>query len=226
MRVAIDAQSPDRTNADMLTNALEKNVFPALPAGVFDDSTQIIVNGCCLGRDTALLTALSRAFGGIAVQSAPYLNIFEKTDHNPQKIRHYLANFHHTVFPVGIFPGNRLLAQQLAANYPTDTINWMMALCRHQPRFFGDAYVHYFAIPVKWTTLYASETQRPDCVTDAEKVDWVRKQPDLMSAIDNMKLRPDQFRWTLTQINTPDQKPAICAEGLAMIYGVMMPVRS
>ncbi len=224
MCVPIEAKG-ERTTAKALESAVQKGVFPALPSEHVDSSTRLSVFACNIGRDKALLAALEHAFSGVAVVSSPYFNIFESSPDNPKKVQRYLADYRYVVFPAGTFPGNKSVAQDLSARYPSDTINWNAALQRLRPRFEGDAYVHYFSIPVQWTTLYHSEKERPTPQTDTDYLRWVHAQPELMAEIDKMGLKPEQFQWKLQAGEYPnDQRPAIFAEGRAMIYCVLKPV--
>lgn len=228
LRTPIDADSPDRTSAEALDNALQAGVFKAIPADHIDSNTHIIVDGCNAGQDTALLDALSKCFSNIQVSAAPYSNVFEKQE-DRSGILHYLADFRFVVFPHGDYPGNPSIARQLAVKYPSDTTRWQAALERLHPRFTGDSYVHYFSIPVNWTTLYNDPNQRPQPATEAEKLDWVRSQPELMQQLSRMRLRPEDFRWTLSPTDYPVDdafQPAIQAEGWAKIYGVMLPLKT
>lgn len=228
LRTRIDGYSPDRTNAATLEAAVTGGKFRTLPAAHFSDTTRIVVEGCNAGRDTNLLRALSRCFSGIPVLAAPYFNVFEKQADVAGRLQHYLADYRYIVFPHGAYPGNRSVAQQLAAKYPADTTDWNGALQRRRPRFAGDTYVHFFSIPVQWITLYNTNDQRPKAQTEAEKLNWVRSQPELMQQLAVMHLRAEDFQWTLTPIQYSAEgvsQPALQAEGTAKIYGVVQPLR-
>ncbi len=229
LRVAIDKTSADRTSAAALEAAMRTGAFGPLPATHFDSTTCIVVDGCNAGRDTALLRTLSRTFSGIPVHAARYFNVFEKQQDNTAGIRHYLADYHFVVFPNGTFPGNTLVAKQLTDKYPTDNTDWAAALQRTRPRFAGDTYVHFFSIPVQWTTLYNDTNQRPHPQTEAEKLDWVRSQPELMQQLTSMRLRAEDFQWTLSPMEYSGDgvsQPAIQAEGMAKIYGIVQPLKN
>lgn len=228
LRTPIDGYSPDRTNAAALEAAVKAGKFETLPATHFNDTTRIVVEGCNAGKDTHLLRALSRCFSGIPVLAAPYFNIFEKQADADGGLQHYLADYRYVIFPHGAFPGNTSVAQQLSTKYPADTTEWTGALQRLRPRFAGDTYVHFFSIPVQWITLYNDPNQRPDPKTETEKVNWLRSQPELMQQLTAMRLRPEDFQWTLTPIQYSGDgvsQPALQAEGMAKIYGIVQPLR-
>ncbi len=229
LRVAIDKTSADRTSAAALEAAMRTGAFGPLPAAHFDSTTCIVVDGCNAGRDTALLRTLSRTFSGIPVHAARYFNVFEKQPDHPAGIRHYLADYHYVVFPNGTFPGNTLVAKQLMEKYPTDNTDWAAALQRTRPRFSGDTYVHFFSIPVQWITLYNNTNQRPHPQTETEKLDWVRSQPELMQQLTSMRLRAEDFQWMLNPMEYSGNgvsQPAIQAEGMAKIYGIVQPLKN
>ena len=223
LRTPIDKNSGDRTNAAALKTALQEGTFGDIPEAHFDANTRLVVDGCNIGQDTALLCALSRCFGGVSVYAAPYFNIFEKQE-DVAGIQHYLAGYRYVIFPQGSYPGNTSVANQLAVKYPADTTDWAAALQRRHPRFAGDTYVHFFSIPANWITLYNDPNQRPNPKTDSEKLDWVRSQPELMQQLSAMRLHPEDFQWTLAQIDYTGA-PGIQAEGQAKIYGVMQPLK-
>ena len=230
MRVPVQ-KGGERSTAALVNTAVDKGVFPALPEGHFDSNTTLIIDGCNIGQDSALLTALGRAFQGAQVSSPPYFNIFEANGENgySQGVQHYLADSRYIVFPAGIYPGNRAVAKELATRYPNDTTNWSVALQQLRPRFPGAPYVHYFSIPVHWTTLYTSTQTTPTLLTDEDGLQWVKSQPELLREIQEMGLQPESFRWSTEVIDYPDGwlggvRPAIAAEGMAMIYCVLKPL--
>jgi hypothetical protein len=221
MRVAVDGPMRDRTDADLLQDAMTEGLFPALPEGHVDSATQLIVDGCNLGHDKALLAMLSQAFDGASVHSARYFNIFERTDVG---VKRYLADYSYVVFPNGTFPGNPAVARELATRYANDTTDWHEALQRIEPRFSGDSYVHYFVVPVEWIVLYDPSAALPKPQTEAEKQTWVASQPELMTCLDTMGLLPSHFQWTIKQ-TTFEGQPALTADGLAKVYCVIQPLK-
>ena len=95
--------------------------------------------------------------------------------------------------------------------------------------FGGDTYVHFFSIPVQWTTLYNDASQRPHPQTEAEKLHWVRSQPELMQQLTSMRLRAEDFQWNLNPMEYSGDgaaQPAIQAAGLAKIYGIVQPLKN
>ncbi len=229
MCVPVEEQRGGRTDANALNQALQNGRFPSLPPGHTNADTRLSVYACNVGRDTTLLKALGQAFNGVSVCSAPYFTIFEAVPGHTNRVQRSLADYRFVVFPAGTFPGNKSVANELSTRYPSDTTNWDAALQRVKPRFPGDSYVHYFSIPVQWARLYPSEKERPKLETDAEYLQWVYTQPALMAEINRMGLVPEQFRWTLERGDYPtgkegDSKPALLAEGRAMIYCVLKPV--
>ena len=226
MRVPVRAGDPDRTSAEMIRKGIEQELFPALPAGHVAQETKMIVDGCNIGQDQALLDALSVAFSDVKVISSRYFTIFEANS-GPTKC--YLADTRYVVFPAGTYPGNRAVTAQLQHRYPNDQTDWNSALQRLAPRFPGDSYVHYFSIPVHWTTVYDNQESRPHPITPEAQLAWIKTQPELVAKIEGMGLTPDQFRWELQAVEYATgplgtTQPAIAAEGLAMIYGIMQPL--
>ena len=210
--------------------ALRSETIRPLDNETIDRQTEVTVFGCDIGKDTVLLHALSLALGGAdedrpTVRSARFFNLFlEKNG----KIERFWAENAFVAIPAGSFPGNRAIAQKLAEKYPVDPTDWRAALCRLRPENPSDPFVHYFNIPVRWTTVYRDSAGRPELCGPSDCLVWVKKQPELMATLQKMGLPPENFRWEMeaSSISTPDGRtlPTISAEGQAIIYCVLKPV--
>jgi len=216
------------------TKSLYQAAFLGLPASAIDSSTQIVVHGCNLGRDTALLVGLSWAFGHASgvfpvVISARYFNLFDQPSEQPAPLKRFLADSRFVIFPSSQFPGNSLIAKQLAEKYPDDTTNWRKALSRLKPDQPGASYVHYFTIPVKWTAIYPDSTNRPTLDNLPEQYRWIAMQTELSAQLTDIGIAAQQFNWTFTKTDyetTDGQKlPALTAEGRATIYCILQPLK-
>ncbi len=232
VNVPLTADIP-RTSAPYLRQAVQQGIFRPLPGNVIDPWTEMVIYGCNVGRDSQLLYQLSAAFGGEkqmgpVVRSARYFNLFQKDAKNQGQVKRFLADCKSVPVKAGQFPGNKVIAQQLHAKYPKDTINWIAALTRLKPRFAGDSYVHYFHIPVQWTTVCAPGETFPNLHTATDTLRWVYGQKDLLQTIRTMGFEPEQFRWEITPSTyTPKDapaQPAILTKGLTIIYGVIEPL--
>ena len=234
INVPLSAEIP-RTSAQNLREAAQSGLFRPLPEEVVDPWTEMVVYGCNVGRDTQLLYQISAAFSGEkrlgpVVRSARYFNLFQKDKENSGKVSRYLADCKSIPIKAGQYPGNKAVAKQLHEKYPNDTTNWASALSRLKPRFPGDSYVHYFHIPVQWTTVLQPNENQPVLTTAADTMQWVYAQKDLLKTIENLGFPPEQFRWEISPSTyTPEHgapQPAITTKGLTIIYGVLQPLKT
>lgn len=224
-----------RTTLKTLETAIGGGDFPPLPDGLADSATQILVHGCNIGRDEALLRMLSRAFGGDdaqcpTVRSARFFNVFDVSRENSETVQRYLADYRYVMIPAGKFPGNGAVAKELASKYPADTTDWKAALQRLKPDAPGQSYVHYFNVPVKWTTVYPDTNARPALATEQARLAWVATQTELMAELNSMAVCTEAFRWTIQPLDFPLENgqtaPALAVQGDMVIYCIIQPLKS
>ena len=226
-----------RTDLTSLRLAIVSGSLAPLPDSVVDCRTEFRIQGCALGRDTALLRLLGVAFGGPDLQrprtgSSRYFVYYESVREGGQVITadQFLAEYWYVVYPKGQRPGNAELAKRLAERYPDDSVDWRAAMGRTGPRRPGDAYYRMLSLPATWVTIYPESSALPSVGTQAARRSWLEAQAELRKRLDGAGLSLDDFVWTVRDTAVLDsgiRKPAILAVGRSTIACVeremMMP---
>jgi hypothetical protein len=226
-----------RTDLTSLRLAIGSGALTPLPDSVVDCRTEFRIQGCALGRDTALLRLLGIAFGGPDLQrprtgSSRYFVYYESVRDGGQIVSadQFFAEYWYVVYPKGQRPGNVELAKRLAERYPDISIDWRSALGRSGPRSPGDAWYRMLSLPATWVTIYPESSALPSVRTQAARRSWLEGQPELLKRLDGAGLSLDDFVWTVRDtavLDSGTRKPAILAVGRSTIACVeremMMP---
>jgi hypothetical protein len=226
-----------RTDLTSLWLAIGSGALKPLPDSIVDCRTELRIQGCALGRDTALLRLLGIAFGGPDLErpragSSRYFVYYESVRDGGQVVSadQFFAEYWYVVYPKGQRPGNAELAKRLAERYPEDTLNWRSALGRTRPRGPGDAYYRRLSLPATWVTVYPESASLPPLGTQAARHSWLERQQELGQRLKAMELGLDDFLWSVhdtTVLDSGMKKPAILAIGRSTIAcverDIMMP---
>jgi hypothetical protein len=226
-----------RSNAEQVKAAIESGEFPPLVDALIDRETELIVYGCALGRDQAMLNALSQAFGGDAADtnrpvvrsSRFFINYFtERSNGRAMRCRRMLADYRYAFYPTGYRPADYKLGQHLRESYPGDSLDYQSALSRKAPRFPGDSYHHTFRVPIVRILTYERAEDRPDFATEELRMAWLETQTDLDSVFQQFNLRKDQFTWTFQKIRYEEEDgrkvPAVKLIGLCDVLCILQPL--
>jgi hypothetical protein len=224
-----------RTDLTALRLAIGSGALVPLSDSVVDCRTEFRIQGCALGRDTALLRLFSLAFGGPDLQrprvgSSRYFVHYESVRDGGQVVSagQFFAEYWYVVFPRGQRPGNAELAKRLAERYPQDSVDWRAAMGRTGPRRPGDAYYRMLSLPATWVTVYAESTVLPALNTQSARRAWLEGQTELRMRLDGARLGLDDFVWSVRDtavLDSGKRKPAILAVGrstLACVEREMM----
>ena len=218
-----------RTTPATLAAATAAGQLPPLPDRVVNGSTVIVLHGCALGRDTALLLALSRALGGADGQcprivSTQWFNLYESNG-NTAAVRQTLARFWYVNYPTNQRPPDSLLARKLTNKHPDTDLDWAAALRQRRPRWTGDVYWRLVVVPVHWAVTYPDSAARPALHTLEDQQRWLAAQPELQAAVARMGLSVAGFRWTFREetlhFDDGAAEPAIVAEGKTSVCCVL-----
>jgi hypothetical protein len=226
-----------RTDLTSLRLAIGSGTLTPLPDSVVDCRTEFRIQGCALGRDTALLRLLGIAFGGPDLQrprtgSSRYFVYYESVRDGGQIVSadQFFAEYWYVVYPKGQRPGNVELAKRLAERFPDDSVDWRAAMGRTGPRRPGDAYYRMLSLPATWVTIYPESSALPSVRTQAVRRSWLEGQAELLNRLDGAGLSLDDFVWSVRDTAVLDsgiRKPAILAVGRSTIACVereiMMP---
>jgi Ca-activated chloride channel family protein len=212
-----------RTNTEVL-----REWVPDLPLSktLLNAETEIIVHGCSVGRDSALLLQLSRVFAARgnrfpAVSASENFTLFREGAYGME--RHY-AEFYVRATPLGKYPQKEVMANRFRRQHPDKRIDWDEALSN--TRFTEELapQLYQFNVPVSWTRIYPNHSgaQLPK-----DETKWLSGEPDLMARLGKMGLSPRQFLW---QFSTQDYRledggtlPAVTASGVARMFCVLVP---
>lgn len=222
-----------RSSLTNINQAIANGRFLPLEDTVIDSQTEIVLQACALGKNQAMLKAISHAFGGATdlerpiVRSSKYFIFYESTKYNgiPQDCHRYLVDAKYVFYKMGYRPGDIRLSQQLQAIYPDVETNWRDALSRTSPRFLGDIYHHTFEVPIIWTVTYPDIAERPDLSTKAAQEIWLNAQPELDEAIQQFGIPKDKFNWVFKNIDYTFEdgvtEPGIKAVGYCTVLCVL-----
>jgi hypothetical protein len=216
-----------RADLTALRLAIASGDIEPLADSVVDCRTDFRIQGCALGRDTALLRLVSVAFGGSDLErpkvgSSRYFVYYESQREGGlvHSAGQFFAEYWYVVYPKGRRPGNAELARRFAERYPADTIEWRSALGRSGPRWAGDAWYRMLSLPATWVTVYPESVALPRVTTAAARREWLEAQVELGQRLKGIGLGLDDFVWTARDTSVVDSgtvKPAILAVGRSTI---------
>lgn len=216
-----------RADLTALRLAIGSGNLTPLPDSVVDCRTEFRIQGCALGRDTALLRLLGIAFGGPDLQrprvgASRYFVYYESVRDGGQVVSadQFFADYWYVVYPKGQRPGNAELAKRLAERYPDDSVDWRAAMGRSGPRRPGDAYYRMLSLPATWVTIYPESAALPTLGTQAARRSWLETQAELLKRLGSMGLGLDDFVWSVRDTAVVDggvRKPAVLAAGRSTI---------
>jgi hypothetical protein len=216
-----------RTDLTALRLAIASGELKPLEDSVVDCRTEIRIQGCALGRDTALLRLMSVAFGGMdferpKVGSSRYFVYYEsqREGGRVESANQFFAEYWYVVYPKGQRPGNAELARRFAERYPDVKTDWRSALGRSGPRWPGDAYYRMLSLPATWVTVYPESVALPRLGTAAARRAWLEAQADLGQRLEGLGLELDDFLWSARDTSVVDSvavRPAILAVGRSTI---------
>ncbi len=217
----------ERIITSLLRKAIQDNTFLPLADNILDGGSTLMIYGCGLGNNSALLTELRRAFGGDDAQQpivrASKLFIGYYTEDNDAQ--RFLSEYWYGYFKTGYRPANYHLQRQFEANYPTEEVDWIDALSRTQPRFAGDVYHYYFNIPISWMITFENEADFPDISDETKQLEWLKQQRELITALERIEIPFDKFRWKLKKTSHTFEdgvtEPVIKIEGKSSVLCVL-----
>jgi hypothetical protein len=222
---------PGRTDATSLLRAIASCDFRPLPDSIVDCRTDIRIQGCALGRDTAFLELLSTAFGDTGfqrpvVRSSRYFVYYAslRGPGRPAQAEQFFADYWYVTNPKGQRPSRSDLARRLRDRYPDANIDWTDALSRDAPRQIGDCYRHTYQLPLTWLVIYPDTAQRPRIDGARRERAWLQGQQDMMGYLDRLGLGPNDFLWLVrdtTVLECDTMRPAVLALGRGTVVSVL-----
>jgi len=183
----------DRISQKSLTQTLAENGLPVLDHRITSE-TNLIFHSCGLGKNESLLRLFKAAFSSEVsprVYASPHFNVF-----GSKFASHYLAKAYYVYYPTAQSKGPRALAEAIEKTYPETNIDWFTALKSRTETKLGAPYSYRFNIPVDWDISFEDAGAMPNLVDRDAIMDWVVEQENISTALFELGIPIEQFRWT------------------------------
>ena len=223
-----------RTSVENLQEYIDNSLFKPLPDTILDQQSQLFIHGCGVGNNHALVEAIGKAFGGKnitpRVKASCLFEYYASIKNNGAVIetQRYFTRVWYTVYKKGYRPEDFILCRKLQEKYPDTTMDWQDALSREQPRWAGDIYHYTFEVPVKWVISYPHKDSLPDVSTKEKQLEWIRSQPDIVTALEKIEIPVEKFNWWFRHVYVANddgtRSPAIWLKGYSTILCVLQPL--
>ncbi len=228
------APGSKRSSTERIAEYVNTGKFEPLPNALVDDSTEIYLHGCGLGKDHDLLKIIGKAFGGKGHQPivrASKLKEYYASLHNAGKVLNsqlFFAKTWNVYYKYKDKPDDSILLQEFRKLYPKDSADWNAALNRSSSVITGDVFHYNINVPVYFTAMYSSPDSLPDLSTDEKKLKWISHQKTLINIIAKTTIPLDKFKWSTQKIFIKDannvKKPAIDVSGMCTVLCVVKPL--
>lgn len=201
--------------------------MPRFEKGKINKETQINFYSCGIGQNALLTFGLNQLFkvenGDTAqIYCSPDFIVFRYGEQAPYPLLIH-SKFYPYYYKRGYRPSPSIIAQDMRAQYPTETIDWQAAITDTNDE--EDIFHHEFHIPIRYIRVYQSKEERPTIQSEEEKQNWLKEQPEIMSQLEEVNIPMDQFHWRVNRVihTTPDgsKVPAIKAIGMATALVVL-----
>ncbi len=217
--VAITPNGP-RATLSAMKEALNHGAF-RIPTSAIDSITEIRIHGCAVGKNPALLKALSKALSGSESEapqvSAPkWFTCFRPSmDEEPMDSRHLCQNWS-IVYKPGPRPNVEDLARRFKRHYPTAEIDPIEAMRRSRARFLGDTFSYEAPIRFTWTLLHLGAHDLPHAPSASQVRTWLLSQEGFRRSLSTTELAFDDLSWEVLPARIPlggSSVPALVARG-------------
>jgi len=222
--------SGPRATPKRLVQALILDTMPSLNGGVVNDGTDINIYSCGVGTSSILSWTLKQVFKpehGLSpqVNCSEHFIVFhpsmDGTVMNMVKARYYPYYYKR-----GYRPSRSEITAEMKKQYPGQNISWEQALLREQN--MDATFNNEYHIPVKYTRTYRTKSERPALSTQAQKISWVMRQPELMAAVEDSGIPLDKFTWHVDRVlisgDGGNTTPAVRAIGMSTVLCVLDPI--
>lgn len=224
LKVPIFQQTKERTTASTLKKAMKNNAFQKIKGGIIDEKTTIMIQGCAIGKDKDLLSALRDFFGGNVIIQSPEQFVVYQANH-----KMYLADYFYAFqHPDSLFSQNKILTQW-QKNYPNEKTDWQTVLTQTKTNDPEKPFVYRFKIPIHWTITFENEAQRPIFSDTKAFQNWLFSQEKVLLSLQKTNLDPNFFRWKYSNImHTLDNGKSVSAikiDGLCQVICALKPLK-
>jgi len=228
------APGSKRSSTERITEYVNTGKFASLSDSLIDDSTEIYLHGCGLGKDHDLLKIIAKAFGGTGkrpVVRASKLKEYYSSLHNGEKVlksQLYFAKTWNVYYKYKCRPDDSLLRKEFRELYPNDSIDWDAALSHTNSLIPGDVFHYTINVPVYYTAQYSSPDSLPDLSNEKKKIKWISGQKTLTDIIAKSKIPVEKFKWSTQKVFIADEKnikkPAINVSGMCTVLCIVKPL--
>ena len=218
-----------RNAAEQRTTAQTLSDWSPEPLAGITERTRIVLHGCGLGMDRALLRELSRVFGGEAaypeVVASEQFTLFRE---GPRGMERHYADAYFRARPLGDYPLPSVMAVRFGRTYPQVAVDWEAALARD--RFADDLmpYLYQFNVPAEWVRVHAEGGPAYLPEDRAEQTAWLESETGLVRELARIGLTHRDFRWSFDRssyrLADGTRLPAARARGTARLFCVLVPV--
>ncbi|MEL7159227.1 MAG: VIT and VWA domain-containing protein [Bacteroidota bacterium] len=226
LAVPLHAETEARTSVATLANWTPANL---LPHRHVNEATEIVVHGCSVGRDSALLLQLSRVFAAVGerfpvVAASPAFTLFRE---GPAGIERHYAEYYFRATPLGKYPRREVMARRFARQHPDKRIDWDEALRTNRFSAELKPHLYQFNVPVEWTRVYPERTAAIAPEDEYGTEQWLAGEAELMGHLGRIGLSPRQFLWGFSAeeyaLADGGKLPAVTARGTARLFCVLVP---
>ena len=222
--------TPGATYARVTSNMLANWTPEQTPAPeTINERTEIVVHGCSVGRDTALLLQLSRVFAGAdrgypTVSASEDFTLFRT---GKQGIERHYADYVYRARPLGKYPLKKVMATRLRRQYPEKRVDWDAALTSNRFTEELEPHLYQFNVPVQWTRVYPEADTADTPGTFNQEQWWLSGEDQLAQTLDKMGLSFQDFLWSFTaqdyDLADGGRIPSVTANGVARLFCVLLP---
>jgi hypothetical protein len=219
--------SPDSKRATLqrILEHIQSDQYESLKPTVIDAETQLLLHGCGIGNNGALVEAVSSFFSNKNNRPmifAPKLFEYYASTGSEKKLQsqRYVAQSWLISYPMADKPSPNLLTNELREKYSDARVDWQSALSREQPRWIGDAYHYTFEVPVKWIIPIDSAF----ALSEESQIAWLQNQQQIVDELKALQLPIEEFKWSLTNGYTESKghkMPAVFVKGYCTMLCVL-----
>ncbi len=223
-----------RASVERIQEFIDNGTFTPLPASVIDEHSEIFIHGCGVGNNEELLKVMARVFMNTdtvpQIRASKFYEYYSSVKYADlvTETRKYEAKAWTINYRMGYRPSDVILTKWLNDKYQGDNIDWLAALSREKPRWNGDIYHYTFEVPVKWVIKYPHKDSLPDVSTNAKKLQWIKKQQQIIDDLRKIEIEPEKFNWWFRTVNVRNDdgtlSPAVWVKGYCTILCVIQPI--
>jgi hypothetical protein len=193
MKLPIVSNTKERVNATTLKMASDKGILPSFRwTRKVDRLTELHIQGCGVGKDSALLDAMKTAFGGRLKVASPEQFVLYQSDNQC-----YLADFFYSFHNPDSLFNKQNSVEELSKRYPSTHLDWTTILDKNAGETPESPFVYRFKIPIRWTVNFEDSTKVPQFPNpnNLQFEDWLFQQKNLMTTLEKTNLPKEAFRW-------------------------------